>query len=90
MQAAVELIVDPQTSIEESTDAMTDINLKGFNIEAFTLLGIALLVTVLRSVDVELTTAVVRSHTTGDCGGTGHGGSGLGVGDRLGDCCQWL
>ncbi|KAI1033046.1 hypothetical protein LB504_006466 [Fusarium proliferatum] len=49
MQAVVQLIVDPQTSTEESAAAMTDINLKAFNIEAFTLLGIALLVTVLRS-----------------------------------------
>lgn len=49
MQAAVQLIMDPQTSIEESAAAMTEVNLKAFNIEAFTLLGIALLVTVLRS-----------------------------------------
>ena len=40
--------MDPQTSIE-SAATMTNINLKAFNIEAFTLLGIALLVTVLRS-----------------------------------------
>jgi hypothetical protein len=49
MRAAVQLIMDPQASIEGSTAAMTEVNLKAFNIEAFTLLGIVLLVTVLRS-----------------------------------------
>ncbi|KAF4950508.1 hypothetical protein FGADI_8154 [Fusarium gaditjirri] len=41
--------MDPQASIEESTAAMTEANLKAFNIEAYTLLGIELLVTALRS-----------------------------------------
>ncbi|KAF4458170.1 hypothetical protein F53441_21 [Fusarium austroafricanum] len=41
--------MDPQTSLEENAAAMTDLNLRTFNIEAFTLLGIALLVTVVRS-----------------------------------------
>ena len=49
MRAAVQLIMDHQTSIEESAAAMTEVNLKALNIEAFTLLGIALLVTALRS-----------------------------------------